>query len=177
MLEGESENAIARHLDALCRAFDEEFERQELVLANCIAQGQAARAHHLEDLEARTQSLTFLMEDTLRAETGRLAAQQEVVEYFEIPVEGQTLTGLIDVVPEPWKHRLSEFQINIRKTLKKIETAVHENAAFMRGSLRVVNSSLDLVAYPEAVPAIAYTGEGRQPDSTHRSPALIDAQG
>ncbi len=39
---------IAGNLDELCALFDEELERQEIVLANCRAQGEAARLHDLD---------------------------------------------------------------------------------------------------------------------------------
>lgn len=164
-------------LDALCASFDGELERQENVLALCRAQGEAVCAHDIEAIEARTRALVVLVEDALGAEGERLPFLGEVVEYFALPVEKQTLTDLIAVSPEPWRRRMAEFQQRIQKTLEETRKVVRENAGLMRRSLRIVDSSLQLVMGTEAETAPAYEDTGGEPARTGRKPAMIDARG
>ncbi len=117
------------------------------------------------------------MEDALQAETTRVQLLRLVVDYYALPVERQTLTHLIEVAPQPWRLRLSEFQLKIRRTLDEIRDVVRENARYMRGSLRLIDEGLDVATGRSRLPAGGYTAEGAAPSGRRQEPALIDAQG
>lgn len=168
---------IAKLLEQLSNLFDDELERQELVLAVCCAQGEAARAHDANALEARTRSLATLMDDALGAERRRVGLLRDIVEHFSLPVELQTLSDLIRVVPEPWHRRMKEFQERIRATLAQTRSIVRENAAYMRRSLKSFNHTLDGLTGEPTTPAGSYTAEGDTPVRETGTPAVIDARG
>lgn len=168
---------FAALMDRLCTLFDDELERQGLVLANCRAQGEAARVHDVEYLEAQTHALASLMQEAVRAESDRHDVLKEVVDYYGLAVEEQTLSGLISIVPEPWKHRLAEFQIDIRRTIGEVQDVVRENARYMRSSLRLINRGMEAAVGSESRSGGAYTASGTGPGVSELAPALIDAQG
>ena len=164
-------------LEALCQLFDEELERQENVLGICKDQGDAARQHDTQRLQARTQALVTLVEDALEAERERVALLRRVVDHFSLPVKKQTLSDLIEIAAEPWRKRLKEFQSRIQKTLTQTRSAVMENADHIRRSLRIVDDSLKTVLGPAVALPGAYEGDGKAPGMLQHEPALIDTRG
>jgi len=168
---------IAALLEQLTQLFDDELERQELVLAVCRAQGEAARAHDAPALEARTQSLAALMDDALAAERRRIGLLRGIVEHIGLPVELQTLTDLIRAVPDPWHRRMKEFQERIRATLTQTRAVVRENATYMRRSLKTFNQTIEGFTGEPVASAGSYTAEGDAPVRKTGTPAVIDARG
>src|SRR5690606_32245892 len=94
-------------------------------------------------LEARTEALTALINEGICAEHQRIAAVSELVRAYDLPGEAQTLTHLIQIAPEPWKHRLAEFQIRIRTLVLETQALLRANETVIRGGLRVVNGALE----------------------------------
>ncbi len=164
-------------LEKLCDHFDDELERQENMLALCIAQGEAARAHDLEFLEAKTAAMMALQQEAIDAEAERLSLVCQVVDAYDLPVEKQTLSDLIRIAPEPWKRRLGEFQTKMREVIESVRKVSQENAGLMRRSQRVVNDALNTVM--RFNPA----GGGRYDASGHAEPvfaaraAFVDHRG
>ena len=93
---------IGEKLDALCEHFDDELERQQNVLVVCRAIGQAARSQDLEYLEAKTEALRVLLGEAMEAEQVRLDLVADVGDFYQLPEDQQTLSGLITQVPMPW---------------------------------------------------------------------------
>ena len=164
-------------LHDLCDLFDEELERQNLVLVACQAQGEAARAHDLEYLEARTASLTILMEESFKAEEARLKLLRKVVEQLGLNAERQTLSDLISAAPEPWRLRMAGFQSDIRSTLAKIRTAVRSNSRYMRSTLRRVNKTVDTFTGTPHEYNGSYDAAGAESSRRGHAAFLIDAVG
>ncbi len=164
-------------LGALCNQFEEELERQENVLAVCIAQGQAARLHDLEYLEAKTAALNVLIRETAEAERTRMALVEQVVSACALPPGRQTLTELIAVSSEPWKSRLQHFQTRMRATLSETARVVRENNDLIRRSLNVVNQALQSLG--QCIPAApnAYDVRGGEVSGHHSGPAFMDQRG
>jgi hypothetical protein len=129
-------------LARLCRVLDEELERQENVLAVCHAQYEAARAHKIEPLNAKTTALELLIRDAVRAQNARISLFRRLVDAYGIPPEKQTMSGLIAVTPEPWSARLREFQNRMRNVVDEIKVTVRANAALLRASKRTVDQLL-----------------------------------
>ena len=176
-----SQEYFQTELDALlrdlCDLFDDELERQNLVLSTCRAQGEAARAHDLAYLEARTTSLTILMEEAFKAEEARLSLLRKVVEELGLDTERQTLSDLIAVAPEPWKTRMARFQTNIRSTLAQIRTAVQSNFRYMRSTLRRVDKTVDAFTGTSNEQTGSYDADGVESSRRGRPALLIDAIG
>lgn len=168
---------MEKTLDTLCDLLEDELERQQNVLALCVAQGQAARTHDLEYLEAKTAALGALIQEAVKAERERLHLVRQVVEDFQLPRAQQTLSDLIAAVPDPWKTRLCEFQGGIRAILAETSQVVRENNRIMRRSLHVVDEALNLMV--DCVPAAsaAYDARGAEPVRSHREPHVINQQG
>lgn len=165
-------------LDTLVACFDEELERQENVLRICRAQGEAARNHDVEALQARTEALTELFEEASAAEERRVPVLAAIVEYYELTPEKQTLSGLIEHVPEPWNHRLAEFQTTLRRVLMETKAEVRRNARYMRRSLKTIDNALDLLTGVDSGEPAAYNEAGAEPTRGQaRTPARIDTQG
>ncbi len=170
--------AIETNLNALCTLFDDELERQHSVLAIMRAQGEAARAFDLDALNARTDALDVLMNEALESERRRLELLETVVSHFSLDVEHQTLSDLIAVVPEPWKHRLMEFQTEVRATVDNTRSLVFENAQFIRRCLRGVETVVDTVQGTEPTEASrSYDAEGNRAGRQGGRSALLNAVG
>lgn len=170
------EAGLDESLGRLCVLFDEELERQQNVLAVCLAQGEAARVHDVAAIEARTKALWLLVEDAKEAEGERIAVLRRVVGHTGLPGESQTLSDLILAAPEPWKGRMAAFQNRIKEILGKTQAATRENANRMRGSLRIINGSVRILA--SGGPASeTYAADGKGPVEGVRTRALLDAQG
>jgi len=164
-------------LEELCNLFDDELERQENVLAVCRAQYNAARAHDFEYLEAKTAALVVLLRDGTQAARKRHGALREIVDHYGLPVERQTLTDLIAVVPDPWHRRLLEFQHRFREVLEAIREVVRQSGRFMRRSLSILDECLGaLEQCSEAAPG-AYDADGLENRTRVRLPAFIDRKG
>lgn len=169
--------SIENFLERLCELFDDELERQENVLAICHSQGEAARAHDREFLDSRTESLVVLLEDADKAQEARFALLAKVVKGLELSPEKQSLSHLIEVVPEPWRRRMSEFQASIQATLKCTKETVRANAAMMRRNLRVIENSLDIVKGEALCKGNSYNPEGKEHKERRADAALIDTHG
>ena len=173
-----SESLSINHLlDQLCDHFDEELERQQNVLVVCRALGRGARAHDYEYLEAKTGALNVLLRQAITAEQKRLTLVHRVVEYYHLAEADQTLSGLIRVVPEPWRLRMQEFQVLMRATLESTRRLVRENNRVMRRSLQVLNDTLSALALCEPNTPGNYTDQGAQQNRHRVAPALIDQRG
>ncbi len=164
-------------LKQLCELFDDELERQENVLEICIAQGKAARAHDLEYLEAKTVALNALIREAVYAERERLTLVRCLVDAFRLPAGRQTLSDLIAVVQEPWKTRLSEFQVRMRHVLSETQNVVQDNAQVIRRSLGVVNEAMKTLL--ECIPSepVSYDEKGGGMGCAAANPAMIDTRG
>lgn len=164
-------------LDALCDRFDEELERQENVLAVCKAQGAAARVHDLEYLEAKTAALNALMQEFVDAEPGRVRLIEEVRRELDLTPDCDNLTGLIPVLPEPWRTRAREFQHRIRETLLETRQAVMENDSIIRRSMNVVDEALE--ALVRCVPADppGYDAQGSEKPGAAVAATFLDQRG
>lgn len=161
----------------LCDLFDDELERQNLVLSTCRAQGEAARAHDLVYLEARTTSLAILMEEAFKAEEARLTLLEKVVNKLGLSAEQQTLSDLISAAPDPWRSRMALFQGNIRSTLESIRIAIHSNFRYMRSTLRRVDKTVDAFTGVPNEYAGNYDADGAESCRRDRAALLIDAIG
>ena len=164
-------------LEALCNHFDEELERQETMLAICAAQGEAARAHDFEYLEAKTKAMIALQQEAIDAEAERLALVCQVVDVFELPVERQSLSDLIQVAPDPWRTRLHEFQLRMRTVIADVRRVSQENHAIMRRSLRVVNDALNTVMRFNPAAGSPYDATGQAGSVRTAHPAVMDQRG
>ncbi|MBI2423469.1 MAG: hypothetical protein HYV27_11630 [Candidatus Hydrogenedentes bacterium] len=133
-------------LEALCDHFDDELERQQTILEVCRAQGHAARAHNRAALEDRAVALALLIQEATLAEKRRLELLRQLVDALNLPLERQTLSGLIAAIDHPWKLRMQEFQLQMRGTLAATKEIVRENNLVLRRSLRIVNQALSRVA-------------------------------
>lgn len=169
----ESRHAL---LDALCDCFDEELERQENAGAIVLAQCQAARAHDLEALEARTAALQAVVEEAAAAEKHRLRLLRKVVAEYELDEAHQTLSALVDAVEEPWRTRMAEFQHRMRAVLSDTQRAAREGRRYMRRSLKVVDDALALVQPLSKAPS-GYDESGERQNRAGRFPAVIDRRG
>ncbi len=163
-------------LEALCVYFEQELERQELVLELCVAQGRAARAHDTEYLEANTAALDQVIHETIRAEKDRLEVVQALVRLLSLPPERQNLSSLIGLATEPWAQRLAYYQERLQDTLGKVRAVVRENAPLLRRSLRIVRSTLQSLEICAASGA-RYDARGEEHGRTGMPPNLIDHRG
>ena len=168
---------LTKALDRLCTLFEEELERQETVLAVCTAQGAAARANDLEALEAKTAALQLLVADTAAAEPERLRLLREIVDAYELPVERQTLTALIQTVDKPHRERLRDFQARMRHTLDQTRRVVIDNSQSFRHAIKILDGALETLNPCAAFEENAYDGQGREPEKRRPAPSLIDRKG
>ncbi|MBI2433655.1 MAG: flagellar export chaperone FlgN [Candidatus Hydrogenedentes bacterium] len=147
-------------LQALCKVLEDELERQENVLAVCLAQGEAARAHNVAALETKTAALTLLIEQAAKAERERLRLVHEIVDALKLPVEQQSLSGLIAHVEEPWRLRLSEVQHRLRTVMGQTRAAIKAHNITIRRSLRIANQTIQTLVCGSNPALSPYGGGG-----------------
>ncbi len=176
-MSADTYDSIAGLLDELCDHFDDELERQQNVLVVCRALGRGARVHDYEYMEAKTAALHVLLRQAIAGEQVRLALVRQVVDFFELPEEKQTLSGLIAAVPEPWRQRMQEFQVLMRATLESTRRLVRDNNRVMRRALSVLNDTMNALALCEPEQPGSYTQQGDSHRRTRTAPALIDQRG
>lgn len=169
--------SMEQELEQLCILFDNDLERQENILAVCMAQGKAARAHDLEYLEAKTAALNALIRDAVDAERERLELVRRLVDAYQLTPERQTLSDLIAIAPDPWKTRLREFQTRMKHVLMDTRQVVHGNTQVIRRSLGVVNEAMKTLL--DCLPSTPgnYDGKGEEIGSMAANPAMIDTRG
>ena len=166
-----------RSLEMLCTALDEEVERQELVLSICTAQQEALRAHDLEALQARTEALETVVREAAHAEAERHCVLREVVEQLALPVERETLSGLVEAVPEPWCGRLKDLGARLRETVSETRRIVQTNRRILKGSLRIVDQCLQSLDHCHEAASWDYTAQGLETLKIGRSAVLLDQKG
>lgn len=165
---------MSRAIEALCDLLEDELERQCAVLETVKAQGLAARAQNLPELDKRTAALSMLMHESLRSEQERLRLLRPVVEYFGLAGADQTLSNLVGVTPDPWRARLGEFQAALKATVAASREQIQRNAVVMRTTLRRVDAAMDSV-FPNAAGG-RYT-EGGTDARRERAATMLDAMG
>lgn len=170
-------DVTAEILDRLCAHCDDEAERQETVLEVCRAQLAAARAHDLEQLEAKTAALFLLIKEEAEAEKGRLEILRSLVERLGLPVQHQTMSFLISVVPEPWASRLAEFQARLRATIAETQKTIRENNRIIRKSLRVLDQAVSAAVQCAPASPSAYDALGNCAATAGRHAAILDQSG
>ena len=163
-------------LDELCEILDEELERQENVMAVCRAQRVAAIRGNTAEIERNTEALGVLIREAKASEPARLSAVRQVVEEFALPVEQQTLSGLIGVAPEPWRKRLADFRFRLRRTVWASRQIVQQNARIIRGSLRAVEHCL-ISLEQGAQMGGGYDDRGGNPSARSGWPVFMDQKG
>lgn len=168
---------FAEGLDALCANLEQELERQETVLSLTRAQGEAAKAHELDALEARTRALIVLMEDSFLAEKDRHAILEGLLPILPQDRDKQTLSELIRLSADPWSRRLGEFQVRLKEVLVGTQAVVRENAVYMRRALRVLNSTFRAFNGTDGAPRGGYDAEGLEPSEVPNFQSMLDAQG
>lgn len=165
-------------LDALCDHFDLELHRQRAVLKACCIQSEASRRHDVGSLESATEELSQLMAEALVSERERLLLLRELVSVLGLSeASEQTLTRLIECVPDPWKSRMRDFQAQIRETLAATRDVVRGSAGYMRRAGRVVDGCIEHVIGKPKDREDAYDCEGRAPNGSMPAPALINTAG
>lgn len=168
--------SLERYLELLCESFEDELERQENVRAVARAQGEAARQHDVATLQARTEALILLMEESVEADKRRKQLLDPIVAHYGLGAEEQSLTGLIAVSPSPWRDRMRRFQEQIKDVVADIQESVRENAVYMRRTLRSLDRSLEALAPPRAS-GPAYSHEGRELSAAGTGALALDTAG
>ena len=164
-------------LEALCYLLDDELERQENILALCQAQGEAARRHDIEYLEARTGALMALLQETAQSEVLRHRLLDQIASHAALPNRELTLTELISLAHEPWSSRLTHFQARFQETLRATRSVVQANAAVLRTSLHVVSQAMRTLEQCAAPEGAAYTAAGAGASGVSSQPTMIDRRG
>lgn len=163
-------------LDACCRVLDEELARQRTVLETCHAQGRAARARDVAELEALTRELTRHIEAAVRAERDRMTVVRGLVDHFELAPDEQNLTTLIRRSPEPWAARLKKLQVELRTVVATTQRVVNANARYLNEGVRTTNRLLDAL-FGRTESREGYDNGGRTADGTRMQPAMLNTAG
>jgi hypothetical protein len=163
--------------EALCFSLDDEIERQENILAVCQAQGEAARTHDLEYLEAKTAALFTLAQEAAQAEGMRRRLLNQIAAQLGVSAEEQRLTELIQLASEPWVSRMRYFQSRLQTILKETRGVARCNAVVLRASLRVLSQAVGALEQCAGAYASSYTADGTEPLKETAAPTLLDRKG
>lgn len=161
----------------LCDGFETELERQETVLSLCIAQGQAARAHDLEYLEAKTAALSRLTIENAQAEPARQDLVRQLAEHYEFDAPNPPLSALIAVAPGSSAVRLRELQGRMQAVTSETRRTITENNRVIRRALRVVQVALSVITRCQDAPSGHYGCAGQEQHTPVPEAALLDRKG
>lgn len=169
-----TDNALtSQALQSLLDWLDDAIERQENLLAVCVAQGEAALAHNRPELEARNAALALLMREAADAERVRERRVLLAAEALGVGGECPRLQSLIAAAPTPWNERLAEAQARLREVLNLTRVRVRENSFVVRRNLQRINQVFE--AMVETAPQAGYRAPGAPPIPQER--ILLDARG
>ena len=161
----------------LCDLLDDELERQTAVLAVCRAQGRALRARDAALLNRHTTSLELLVQEAAQLEPTREGLLHQLRERRGIPHTRATLTDLIHASGDPWRSRLLEFQMRMRRLIAETQAVVQANARLLSVSMKVIGSAIDSLEHAAGNPPGGYTAHGGDTRTCRLRPALIDQKG
>jgi len=161
----------------LNEGFETELERQETVLSLCIAQGQAARVHDLEYLEAKTAALSNLAAESAQAEQTRQNLVRQLADHYDLAIPNPPLSAMIAVAPGPFAGRLRELQGRMQAVTSATRGVIAENNRVIRRSLRVVQVALSVLTRCQDAPSGHYGRAGQEQNTTLREAALLDRKG
>ena len=164
-------------LEALCYLLDDEVERQENILMLCRAQGDAARRHDIERLEAQTGSLVPLLQEAAQGEVLRSRLLSQIACETSLSNPRPSMSDLISVAEEPWRSRLRRLQTRFHETLEATRDVVRGNAGVLRGSLRVIAQAMATLDHCVMTQGPAYTAAGAGPAGGSAEPTMIDRRG
>lgn len=168
---------MTHSLEKLCTILQHEVDRQHMVLAASTELRKALLSLDPDAIDTQVQAQVRAIEESAAAEPERLAVLREIVDGLGLPVEAQTLTGLIRRVQDPWKARLAELQARLNSVLTETQAIVRANQRMLRASLGVVNRQLEIMLPGTIRKDAAYMPTGRESQITLRQPALLDARG
>ncbi len=164
--------------EQVCEVIQDELERQQNVLAVCKAQRAALSANDIEAVEARTAALESLIRDAVGAEAQRHAVLRSAVDYCELPPERQTMTHLVEELPQPWSSRLSHLQKQLKSTIQETQQVNRANARTIHRSRQMTDRCFAALRGSENDPPGAYDENGAEPLAQRQeTPALLDHRG
>lgn len=162
--------------ETLCFVLDDELERQENVLSVCRAQGEAARSHDIEYLEAKTLALVTLMREAVQAEKMRDDVIRRIAQETGQPETLKSLSDLILLSPDPWKARLEYLQSRLKTVLAETRAIVASNSTVLRSGLTVLTQSIRALEQCVERP-VGYDASGFESASSQTPPRMVDQRG
>jgi len=163
-------------LDDLCALLDDELERQENIHQVALSQKEAALARDSASLEARTRAMQLLVLETLEVEKQRINLVTDVVKILEIPSTMQSLTGLIELAPQPWSRRLAYFQKRFNEVILETRSIIRDNNKFISLNLRQIDQVLNVLTKQNNTEQ-AYSATGTVNYKHKSNPFLMDQRG
>jgi hypothetical protein len=163
--------------EALCHLLDDELERQRSILQICRAQGDAARRHDIEYLEAQTSSLVPLLHEAAHGDILRTRVVNQIVSGSAMLNAHPALSELIAAAEEPWRSRLRRLQASLQETAQTLRDVVRANAGVLRNSLRVIAQAMAALDHCVAAQGPAYTAAGAGSPAGGTQPTMIDRRG
>ncbi len=165
---------MSEMLEHLCTLLEAELARQGEVYQACLAQRAAVARQDIAQVEQSAKAINALIRAAKAAERERLHVVGEIVQTFQLPLEQQTLTGLIQAVPEPWRHRLAVFQAELRRIVAATRAQAHELSRSIQYALRAANEAMGALTPRMERP---YDARGVKSAPLGLAPALIDQRG
>jgi hypothetical protein len=176
MAEQRKKKPATEQFEALCYLLEDELERQGRILELCHAQGDAARCHDLELLEAKTATLLPLLQESTQAEALRIRLVGQIADATLLSNKRPSMSELILVAEEPWTSRLCAIQERFQESLAKTKNCVRDNSGVLRNALRVISHAMTaLEQCASAGPA--YTATGTEQTARTPQPSVIDRRG
>lgn len=163
--------------EALCHLLDDELTRQGNILQICRAQGDAARRHDVEFLEAQTSSLVPLLQEAAQGDVLRTRIVSQIASASAMANARPVLSELIAAADEPWRSRLLHLQTGLQETAQATRDIVRANAGVLRNSLRVIAQAMAVLDHCAAGQGPAYTAAGAGSPVGGAHPTMIDRRG
>lgn len=136
---------MTKELDEICNVLEEQAERQETLVAVCLAQLQAGFDGNIRYFNEKTSAMEYLLRETARAEFSRLELMKKICKHFNIDPPCERLREFAERVPEPWKSRILESCERIKVSVLYLKKWAGEALPFYRVSLESAKHTLKII--------------------------------
>jgi len=147
---------MINELDEMCKVLEDQAERQETLVAVCLAQLQAGFDGNIRYFSEKTFAMEYIVRETARAEFLRIELMKKICKHFNIEPPCERLREFAEQLPDPWKSRILESCERIKVSILYLKAWVGEALPFYRVSLESAKHAVKTICpdYGEQEPVL-----------------------
>jgi len=137
-----------KDLENFCRLLEEQAERQETLVAVCLAQLRAGFEGNMKYFIEKTSAIDFLVKETAQAEYQRRELMDRIGSYLGMRGTDKRVRELAEQIDEPWKSRILDACERIRMAILYLKAWLSEALPFYKVSMESAKNTLKKI-YPD----------------------------